>query len=297
MNRLRTNQGALVMMSVMGMIAPPLRRGAYRIDREGVPFSLPGTGGITYNVKLGDSAFGWAGDHVEPCVSTAAVSDMNRSDTRNQGYNMLACIGNSCQVVSGDAKGAKGMVTGTHGGIEHVIMDFPDQDIEKMCIEDKIMIKAYGQGLKLLDYPGITVYNVDPRLLDVMGLKDKGGRLVIPVTHTVPGKLMGSGLGSPDTATGDYDITTSDQDEISRLGLAQLRFGDLVALEDSDNRFGRSYRSGAISIGVVVHSDCLLAGHGPGVTTLFTAIDGSIDIVKDPHANIGEILKIGRFRA
>ena len=44
----------------------------YRIDRDGVPFVLPGTGGIAYNVKVGDPAFGWAGDHIEPGVSTAA---------------------------------------------------------------------------------------------------------------------------------------------------------------------------------------------------------------------------------
>ena len=30
---------------------------------------LPGMYGITYNVKCGDRAFGWAGDHVEPGVS------------------------------------------------------------------------------------------------------------------------------------------------------------------------------------------------------------------------------------
>ena len=30
---------------------------------------LPATGGISYNVRSGDSAFGWSGDHVEPGVS------------------------------------------------------------------------------------------------------------------------------------------------------------------------------------------------------------------------------------
>jgi hypothetical protein len=107
---------------------------------------------------------------------------------------------------------------------------------------------------------------------------------------------MGSGLGSPSTASGDYDITTTDQEEIKALGIDQLKFGDLVALEDSDNRFGRSYRRGAISVGVIVHSDCLLAGHGPGVTTLLTAIDGSLDVIVDPEANIGRILGIGCYR-
>ena len=107
---------------------------------------------------------------------------------------------------------------------------------------------------------------------------------------------MGSGLGAASVASGDYDITTSDQEELKGLGLDQLRFGDLVALEDTDNRFGRSYRRGAVSIGVVVHSDCLIAGHGPGVTTIFTAIDGSLAYREDKDANIGRILGIGRYR-
>lgn len=292
---LRTNRDKLVQLSVMGMVAPPLRSSAYRIDRDGVPFVLPGTGGIAYNVKVGDPAFGWAGDHIEPGVSTAAVID-KRSDPKNQAYNTLACIGNVATVVSGDAKGAKGIVTGTHGGIEHVLIDFADEDLQKLCIDDKIQIRSVGQGLRLVDYPGIFVFNLDPDLLDKLGIEEVDGKLVVPVAAVVPAKFMGSGLGAASVASGDYDITTSDQEELKGLGLDQLRFGDLVALEDTDNRFGRSYRRGAVSIGVVVHSDCLIAGHGPGVTTIFTAIDGSLAYREDKDANIGRILGIGRYR-
>lgn len=292
---LKTNVDKLVKLSVQGQITPPLRSGAYRVDREGVPFVLPGTGGISYNVKVGHSAFGWAGDHVEPCVSTAATID-ERGSSRNQAYNTLACVGNEAVVISGDAKGAKGVVTGMHGGIEHVIMDFADEDLEKMVIEDKVLIKSFGQGLTFVDYPGITIRNLDPNLLGKLGIKEENGKLVVPVAGKVPARFMGSGLGSASTASGDYDITTTDQEEIRALGIDQLKFGDFVALEDSDNRFGRSYRRGAISVGIVVHSDCLLAGHGPGVTTLLTAIDGSLEVTVDPDANIGRILGIGCYR-
>lgn len=293
---LRTNRDKLVQISVLGMVSPPLRRGAFRIDHQGVPFVLPGVGGITYNVKVGDCAFGWEGDHVEPCVSAAAVNDRNRTDERNQGFNVLSCVGNEAVVVSGDAKGAVGRVTGMHGGIEHVLIDFADSDLEKLTVEDKIQVRACGQGLKLLDFPGITVFNVDPGLLEAMPLRAEGTQLVVPVAKRVPAMLMGSGIGAADTASGDYDITTSDKELIHDLGLDSLRFGDLVALEDCDNRYGRSYRSGALSVGVVVHSDCLVAGHGPGVTTLFTAVDGSLALEDTPDANIGSWLGIGRFR-
>ncbi len=292
---LRTNLSKLVALSVQGQVTPPLQRGAYRVDREGVPFVLPGTGGISYNVKVGDPAFGWAGDHIEPCVSTAATID-ERGSAKNQAYNTLSCVGNEAVVISGDAKGARGVVTGTHGGIEHVIIDFADADLEKLVIEDKILIKSFGQGLQFLDYPGIFVRNLDPRLLDKLDIEQKDGKLIVPVAKRIPAKLMGSGIGSASTASGDYDITTTDQAEIKALGLDELRFGDLVVLEDSDNRYGRSYRKGALSVGIIVHSDCLLAGHGPGVTTLFTAIDGSLAVRLESEANLGRMLNIGRYR-
>ena len=292
---LRTNASRLVRLSVQGQITPPLQRTPYRVDREGVPFVLPGTGGIAYNVKVGDPAFGWVGDHVEPGVSTAASID-ERSGARNQAYNTLTCVGNEAVVISGDAKGAKGIVTGKHGGIEHVIIDFAQEDLEKMVIEDKVLIKAYGLGLELLDYPGITVRNLDPGLLNKLELSEENGRLIVPVAAKIPARLMGSGIGASTTASGDYDITTTDQEEIKALGIDQLKFGDLVALENSDNRFGRSYRTGALTVGVVVHSDCLVAGHGPGVTTLFTCIDGSLDVRIDAEANIARILQIGTYR-
>jgi len=272
-----------------------MQRTPYRVGREGVPFVLPGTGGIAYNVKVGHPAFGWVGDHVEPGVSTSASID-ERSGAKNQAYNTLACVGNEAVVISGDAKGARGIVTGKHGGIEHVIIDFAQEDLEKMAIEDKVLIKAFGLGLELLDYPGITVRNLDPGLLEKMNLSEEDGQLIVPVAAAIPARLMGSGIGAATTASGDYDLTTTDQEEIKALGLDNLRFGDLVALEDSDNRFGRSYRKGALSIGIVVHSDCLLAGHGPGITTLFTCIDGSLGYRLDTEANLGRMLGIGTYR-
>lgn len=288
------------MVSVQGVVAPPYRSTAYRVDAEGRPFILPGTGGITYNVKVGDPAFGWAGDHVEPGVSTAADLE-KRAEAKNRGYNVLACIGNTAKVVSGDAKGALGVVTGHHGGIEHVLIDFDDETLEKLTCDDKILIKAYGQGLELLDYPDIKVFNLDPDLLDKMNIREEDGSIVVKVAAVVPARLMGSGIGSSDVASGDYDITTTDRREIARLGLDKLRFGDIVAIEDADNLYGRSYRKGAMTIGVVVHSDCLIAGHGPGVATILTtAKRGKIKVEVDPasrESNIASILGIGRFRA
>ena len=73
----------------------------------------------------------------------------------------------------------------------------------------------------------------------------------------------------------------------------EVKEGDFVALLDHDNRYGRAYRKGAISIGIIVHSDCLLAGHGPGVTTLMTCETPLIKPIKDAKANIADLLGIG----
>jgi hypothetical protein len=257
---------------------------------------VPGVGGITYNIKVGDKAFGWEADHVEPGVSTV-VNEEKRDEGPNCAYNILACMGNQTRVVSGDAKGALGLVTGHHGGIEHVLIDFAQDALEKLCIGDKILVKAYGQGLKLLDYPEIKVFNLDPSLLEKMNIKEIGdGTIDIPVTCEIPAKLMGSGLGSDNVASGDYDITTADKKMVEKYKLDQLRFGDIVAISDADNSYGRSYREGAVSIGIVVHSDCVIAGHGPRVATLLTSITSKIKFHIDTDANIANYLSIGTKR-
>jgi hypothetical protein len=83
---------------------------------------------------------------------------------------------------------------------------------------------------------------------------------------------------------------------VEKYKLDQLRFGDIVAISDADNSFGRSYREGAVSVGIVVHSDCVIAGHGPGVATLLTSITRKIKFNIDADANIANYLNIGTKR-
>ena len=84
---IKTNEKRLAMISVQGTIVNP--SGTRRsVDKDGVPYLLPSVGGITYNIKVGDPSFGWAGDHLEPGVST--VADEKREAAKNGGYNFLA---------------------------------------------------------------------------------------------------------------------------------------------------------------------------------------------------------------
>ncbi|MBN2380917.1 DUF4438 domain-containing protein [candidate division WOR-3 bacterium] len=293
---LKTNFDRVVKLSVQGKVAYPAGARRFEVDAEGKPFIAPSIGGISYNVKIGDPAFGWAGDHVEPGVSTL-VDEEKRYGFATTSYHFYSCVGNEAVVVTGDAKKKKGIVTGHHGGAEHVILDFADEVLEKLNMDDKFLVKGWGQGLKLMDYPDIHLTNLDPNLVNKMGIKEVGkGRIEVPVAAVVPGHLMGSGVGSLSMGTGDYDIMTTDRDEIAELGLDKLLFGDFVAITDHDNVYGRSWRRGAVTIGIIIHSDCLLAGHGPGVTTLISCVKPMIVPRVDKGANIGRILKIGRFR-
>ncbi|MHB8926234.1 MAG: DUF4438 domain-containing protein [Bacillota bacterium] len=282
---LRSNKERLVMVSVMGQVSAPGVRAPYRVGYDGVARVGPGTGGITYNVRVGDPALGWAGDHVEP-----GVSSKDSDEAANGGYNTLACVGNRAYVVGGEAKGATGVVTGKHGGIEHVLIDFPPEVLEKMAIGDKIQVRAYGQGLELLDFPGVRPMNLDPGLFDRMGVEGAGGKLRVPVAGIVPPELMGSGLGSQTAERGDYDITTQDKAALKEAGLDKVRLGDIVAIRDHSSFYGRSYQRGAVIIGVVVHCDSNISGHGPGVTSLLTGKDGSVEPVIVPEANIARYL-------
>ena len=74
---------------------------------------------------------------------------------------------------------------------------------------------------------------------------------------------VGSGLGRYNFYLGDSDIQLLDQRMVRRFRLDRLRFGDLAAIADADHRFGRSFRTGAMTVGVVIHSDSTVSGHGP----------------------------------
>jgi len=83
---------------------------------------------------------------------------------------------------------------------------------------------------------------------------------------------------------------TADTEEIQRLGLDKLRYGDIVMLENCDTSYGRGYLTGAVTIGVVVHSNCTIMGHGPGVTTIMTAKTPIIEGVLSEGANLADLM-------
>lgn len=296
---LEYNRDMLVMQAVVGFIAPAgFPDSPYDIDPDGKIRLNPGTGSITYNFRTGDSAIHLAGDHVEPAVTLFNPGAENdRAGRESRGFNTLACIGNRVKIWTGEGKGAVGSVIGKHGGAEHIMVDFPDASVfERLTVGDKMQVSAIGFGLELRNTPGVTAMNVGPELIDALTAHGMGvtpeGKLRIPVAVIVPAKIMGSGLGADHAYRGDYDIQMFDEQTVNEYGLERLRFGDLVGIVDADTTYGRIYRQGAVTVGSISHSKSYVAGHGPGVTALFTSKEGRIELVEDRAANLATLLKL-----
>lgn len=290
---MRLNTRKLVRLTVMGEIShPTLRKTGYVTTAQGKVEVYPSVGGITTNCRIGDSAIDLMADHVEPGASIRNTGPSVGEYSPNGALNVLACIGNKAIVTSGEAKGAEGFVTGKHGGVDHVMIDFGTDVLLNLQIGDRIHIRSFGTGLRLQDYyPEILVMNIDPDLLQKMNISEKPKALTTGVSHIIPAKLMGSGLGSASVYSGDYDIQMFDSKTVRKYDLNSLRFGDVVAIMDSDASYGWIYREGAVTIGIVAHSNSVISGHGPGVTTIMTSGSGRIKPVIDKKANLKNYLK------
>ena len=156
----------------------------------------------------------------------------------------------------------------------------------------RIFWKAFNGAKKKKHYKRLFPLGLCGGFLDAIGITTHSDHLEIPVTHIAPAKIMGSGLGSTHAYSGDYDIQLFDQATRQEYGLDDLRLGDLVAITNADHSYGRIYKTGAISIGIISHTNCIISGHGPGVTTLFTSSTGALIPRISSQANIAAILQL-----
>jgi hypothetical protein len=290
---IKTNLEKLVDLAVCGTAAQPAACNSdERTASDGGSFVPLRSSGINYTVKVGDSAFDWAGAHeVEPGVAISC-----ECDTSNVGLTTLACIGNEAVLVEAklegkDAKlkGAIGTVTGKVSA-GRVLVYFPSRVLERMAVGDPIQIRASGSGLQLLDYPDIRVLNLGPRLLKALNPSEKGGKVRIPVAKVIPGKLMGNGVGCTNVLRGDFDLQSTSAEAVRDLSLDQLRLGDLVAIADIDCTRGPRWQQGATTVAVVAHGASRQSGHGPGVNVVLTSSKATIEPIITRKANLAELL-------
>lgn len=287
MARPATNETQLVQIAVTGNISQPsMRHPGYIPDNSGMARILPGMSGVVYNARVGDPAFGWAADHIEPGVSIA-----NPDQAEEFALHYLSCIGNRAIVTGGLAKGAEGIVTGEHA---RMLVDFPPETNELLCVGDPIQIIAEGRGLSFVDYPQIEIKKCSPALINAMPIEVVDSEKIrIRVVMELPPRIMGSGA-ELNSEYVDQDLMSGDVALMAELGIDQMKLGDLVVIPDADHRWGRGYRKGAVTIALCIHGDSIMNGHGPGILTLMSCPEPSIEWVIDPSANIANYLNIGK---
>lgn len=281
---LQWNLDDLVEMAVTGQVSQPaMRRGGYVHRPDGVGEVLPGMYGITYSARVGDRAFGWAGDHVEPGVSIA-----HKNERADFALHYLSCIGNEAEVVTGLARGARGLVTGEHA---RLLVDFEPDVLESMTIGDTVQVRTCGRGIRLLDHPEIEFKQTSPALAQALGLRVVDGRVRCPVAMELPPRIMGSGA-ELNAEFVDQDLMSGDRALMAELGIDQMRLGDLIGIRNVDHRFGRSFRAGWVAVCLCIHGDSVMTGHGPGILTLITGPEDKLDFDIDSDANIAHSLGI-----
>ena len=287
-----TNIDKLVSLSVMGHIASPKFPGLpaepYRLAADGTPFLLPTYGSIVYNVSVGDSAYGWLADCIHPSVSISLADERG-----NRGLNILSCVGNTAVVMSGEAKGTKGVVTGKTGRFsEQVIVHFAKQVREKMAIGDKIVVRAKGVGLELAKHGNVRIKSCSPELLEALRPQTRSdGKLSVPVVAEVPAHLLGAGAGLTSEG-GSLHVQTADKKALREAGLDGLKLGDIVALSNYDSRYQHGYLRGAVGIGVMGQGDSPRAGYGPGLTLIMTSAQGGIMPEVGSNINLKPLLAL-----
>ena len=277
-----TGEPRPVAVNLLGVVEhPALDGGPWRVDRNGAPYVPAGDGGIVLDLQLGDSVFRLAGDHAAPGACLTHPDAAAR-----HALSVYACIGNTARVRTGRAAGARGVVLGQRGEEGRVIVGFSQADLARMRPSDQVAVRASGQGVRPEALrPDVTVMNLDPDVLALLpvAVPDRHDAAVtVGVRMTVPSKLAGNGVGRP-AAGWDLDLQLPPGPD----GIGNLLLGDLVAVTDLDARWNMGYRRDWVTVGVVVHGDSPLPGHGPGITPVLTGPAGALRPRPDPAGHVG----------
>lgn len=245
-----------VAMNLAGVIeTPTMPASPYLIDVDGRPYVPLADSGVVLGVHLGDGVFDHDADHAAPGVTLAHADQAAR-----HALTAFACFGNQATVRSGAAAGATGFVLGKRGEAGRVIVVFPDDVLARLTPGDAVTVRAAGQGAQL---PGVDLLNADPDALGLLPLTVGPTAVQATVRATVPSALAGNGIGRP-AQMWDIDLQVT-AETAAAAGLAGLRLGDLVAVDDLDVRHNAGYRRGFRTVGLIVHGGSPQPGHGPGM--------------------------------
>jgi hypothetical protein len=251
-----------VAVNLLGVVEQPEFGGTpYRVDADGRPYVPAGDGGIVLGLRLGESVFARDADHAAPGACLVHPDQAAR-----HALAAYSCIGNPAVVRTGRAAGARGAVLGQRGEGGRVIAAFAQEDLARIRPADQVAVRACGQGWRPPGFPPeVTVLNLDPAVLTALPVVTAdSGPVTAGVRMIVPSKLAGNGIGRP-SVSWDLDLQMR-----AGPGAADLLLGDLVAVSGLDARYNMGYRSGWLTVGLVVHGASPLPGHGPGITPILT---------------------------
>jgi hypothetical protein len=280
--KITTNKDKLVTLAVQGQIAPAEPDRSYTVTWDGKPKMAIGIGGINYNLKIGEKVFGWAnGDR-----ATAGVAAVGSSERSMSSWLIYTSIGNKVKVLSGDAKGEKGVIVGKFGSF--VLIHFDDDVLENLSISDRLHVKARGIGLEIEGFKDVFPHGITPEILEKIVTK-RSNKLEALVVKEIPGELMGQGAGRG-SLSGNWHIQTCYPPDIKKYGLDELRFGDLVLLKDIQTDYGMGYFKGGATLGVICSGPSDISGLGIGVTPILSTRTNKLVGKIDLNANIGKYL-------
>lgn len=275
-----SNADRLVRVRLVGWIQPTAAN--HVVDHRGQLLVLPGQGGVVLGVGLGDRAGGWMGDHVEPGVSIS-----HPEPEANRALQVFSCVGNRAVMLDGPAAGASGVVSGKHGA---VLVAFDPKDVSRIAPQERVAIDAVGVGLRIDDEPNFVFNSCSPELFGrLIKNRDEHGRLIVPVAASLPAEAAAAGIGMPSSR---YDIDLQvDQPPIAELA-SDLRFGDIIALADHDHRYGRQFRHGWVTVGVICHGQAMGGGHGFGFMSLLSMPGDRVSTTHSVEARLDKLLKL-----
>lgn len=272
------NAGRLVRTRLSAIIQPTRANAA--VSPDGRLQVRPGQGGVTLGIALGSPAGGWVADHLEPGVSLS-----HPDPAANSALQTLACVGNRVTMVDGPAAGAEGVVFGKHGA---VLAMFAGADLARTAPGEWAVVVAEGVGLAVEGEPDFVCHSCSPQLLERLLVgRDAEGRLRVLIRRVLPAETAAAGIGMP-VWRFNMDLHV-DQEPFAEL-THDLRFGDIVAVQGQDHRFGRQYRKDWLCVGVIAHGVSIAGGHGFGFMTLLTAPSDRIVLEEADDAALGRFL-------
>lgn len=269
----RTNAARLLTTRLVGVVQQPSAH--VSVDPNGFARSLPGMGGVLARPRMGERAGGWMSDHLEIGASVS-----HPEPSADHALQVLACVGNRAEVIDGPAAGGIGTVVGKHAS---TMISFPGDVLAALAPGERVTIDAVGVGLEIEREPEIVFHSCSPVLVPLLAPSRTGdGRVRVKVAWVLPPEAAGAGIGM----AAHYANLDLQVDLLPGIAAADVRFGDLVALEGHDHRHGRQPRDDWIVVGAICHGRSVGGGHGLGLVTLLTAPADRVAIEVTPDASL-----------